>query len=65
MSYLKQHISTLSLDLLAHNEWMIDSLTAPLVNAQQHTKSTLIESKHNKSIEWLEKASCVMIQLQR
>ena len=36
--------------LLGLNDW----LTAPLVNAKQHTKSVLIEGKHNKTMEWLE-----------
>ena len=36
--------------LLGLNDW----LTAPLVNAKQHTKSALIEGKRNKTMEWLE-----------
>ena len=32
------------------NDW----LTAPLVNAKQHTKSVLIEGKRNKTMEWQE-----------
>ena len=36
--------------LLGLNDW----LTAPLVNAKQHTKSVLIEGKRNKTMEWLE-----------
>ena len=36
--------------LLGLNDW----LTTPLVNAKQHTKSVLIEGKHNKTMQWLE-----------
>ena len=36
--------------LLGLNDW----LTTPLVNAKQHTKTALIETKRNKTIAWLD-----------
>ena len=52
LKQLKPH-NDICESLLGLNDW----LTPPLVNAKQHTKTALIESKRNKTMAWLDTLS--------